>query len=190
VAMPATAARRAVAAAEGSSRSIVFRTWTRRADWFWERLHVRRNYHHLANRAHADAFAADFRLVAQSKMNDSTLAAVHRAEMERDLRFLHALGCRQGAHPQLFDAQDAVIVGVEADARMLVWRHPQRFHGQLLQREQQLGFVGEKQIDVAAAKTDQQIRVLEIGMRRLAFTDRVIEVKTGKTEYVIQEFFD
>ena len=54
------------------------------------------------------------------------------------------------AQAQLFDAQQAVIVGVEGNPRMVFRRHPQHFHGDVFQRQQQLGAIGKQQVDVAA----------------------------------------
>ena len=58
------------------------------------------------------------------------------------------LGGGHGAEPQFFDAQQAVIVGIEGNARVVFGRHAQHFHGDVLQREQQFGAVGEQQIHV------------------------------------------
>ncbi len=112
----------------------------------------------------AHALAAHFGLVAQRQVQDAALAAVHGAEVERLAGALDALGGGQRAHAQFLDAQHAVIVGVEAHARMFFGRHPQRFHGQLLERQQQLGLVAQQQIHIRAAEPHQNVRILEIRM--------------------------
>ena len=93
------------------------------------------------------------------------------------LRFLHPLGRGQRAHAQFLDAQHAIVVGVEAQPRVFLGRHPQRFHGQLLQRQQQFGFVRQQQIHVGAGEAHQQIRILKIRMQRFALADFVVQVK-------------
>ena len=110
-------------------------------------------------------------------MQDAPLAAVHGAEVKRLARFLDALGSRLRAHPQLFNAQNAAIVGIEANPRMFLGSHADRFHGQLLQRQQQLGFVRQQQVDVRAGEAHHQVRVFKIRMRRLAFGHGEMQVE-------------
>ena len=75
---------------------------------------------HLTLRAQAGALAAQRGFVAKREMDDAPLAAVHRVEAERQLAVLHFFRRGERAQPQFFDAQQAVIVGVEGDARMVL----------------------------------------------------------------------
>ena len=129
------------------------------------------------------AFAADIRFVAQAQVDDAPLAAVHRIEVERPARLLHLFGGGHGAQAQLLNPQHPIIVGVEAQQRMMLGRHAQRFHGQKLQRQQQFRFVGQQQIHVRAGELHQQIGIFQIGMQMLAFQDFVfdIQVHDGRT---------
>src|SRR5262249_27113943 len=85
-------------ASERTSRCIVFRPRSRRTDRLGQDFGVRGHHHNLPDRSHPDAFTAHFGLVAQREMNDAPLAAVHRAEVERLARFLHALRGGKCAH--------------------------------------------------------------------------------------------
>src|SRR5579859_2479227 len=97
-------ARRATPVARRS-----FGSRPRRNDRLGQRLHAGRDDDYLPDWPLPDALAAHFGLVPQGQMQNAPLAAVHRAEVKRDTRFLDALGRRQRAHAQLLDAQDAVI---------------------------------------------------------------------------------
>ncbi len=117
----ASAARRPVVAiaAEGPPASavvsaILFRPGLGRDNRLGKRLHVRGHNHHLPDGTDADAFTAHFGFAAQRQMQNAAFPAVHGAEVERDARFLDALGRRQRTHPQFFDSQDAIIVRIEA----------------------------------------------------------------------------
>ena len=50
---------------------------------------------------------------------------------------------------KFLDAQRAVIVGIERNARMIVGVQAQHFLRDQFEREQQLGAIGQQQIDVA-----------------------------------------
>lgn len=138
----------------------------------------------------AQALAAQILVVAQYEVNDAPFAAVHRIELERNASFANFFGGRSRAHAQLFDTQQPVIIGVEANAGMLVARHPQHFHRDLLERQHRLGFVGEKPFHIAAGKSNQKIRRLEILMRSLAGYDLELHIETGKGQNTIEKTFD
>jgi hypothetical protein len=46
-------------------------------------------------------------------------------------------------------------------------------------------FIREQQIDIGAAEADHQIRIFEIGVRRLAFRDSVVQLESGKIENLV-----
>jgi len=177
-------------APESGASGVFFGPRARRTNRLGQNLEVVRDDYHLANRAHAHAFAAHFSFAAQREMDDAPLAAVHGAEVERLAGFLDTLGRGEGAHAQLFDAQNAIVVGVKTDARMVFVRHAQRFHGQLFERQQELGFVAEEQVDVGPAEADHDVGILKIGVRRFALADRVSELEPGEPAGFIQEFRD
>ena len=97
----------------------------------------------------------------------------------RDL--LDALGGGLRAHAQFLDAQHAMIVGVEAQPRMFLGSHAQRFHGQLLQGQQQFRLVRQQQVHIGPAEANQKVRILEVRMRRLARASpcRSVESRPG-----------
>lgn len=138
----------------------------------------------------SEALAAQILVIAQHEVDDAPLAAVHRIELERDACLANFFRSRSSAHAQLFDPQKPVIIGVEANPRMLFARHAQHFHGQLLERQHGFGLVGEKPLDIAACKTNQKIRRFEILMRSLAGYDLEHHVESGKGQYPIEKTFD
>ena len=123
-------------------------------------------------------------------MDDAPLAAVHGAEVERDARFLDALGRRQRAHPQFFNAQDAVIVGVETNAGMFLRRRADRFHRQLLQRQQQFCFIGQQQFDIRPGEADHQVGIFKIRVRRLALRNREIEIEVRQIKNRVEKILN
>ena len=120
-------------------------------------------------------------------MQDAAFPAVHGVEAERDAAALHPLGRRQRAQPQLFDAQHAVIVGVEAQPGVILRSHLQHLHRQQLERQQKLGFVREEQLDIRPRELHHHIRILEIGMAGLAFADLEFELEAGFGHHLAQE---
>ena len=68
-----------------------------------------------ADGAHAEAFAAQLFFVSQSEVDDAALAAGHRVEVERRACPLHFFRRSERAHAQLFDAQQAIVIGVEGE---------------------------------------------------------------------------
>src|SRR5690242_6320594 len=72
---------------------------------------------YLALRTGAEALAADFRLTPESEVDDAALAAVHGVEAEGLPGALHLLRSGLRAQAQLLDAEQAIVVGVERNAR-------------------------------------------------------------------------
>jgi hypothetical protein len=100
-------------------------------------------------------------------VNHSALAAVHGIEPERSARAFDFFRSRGRAQPQLFDAQQAIVIGVERNARVIFGRQPQRFHSHMLERQQQLGAVAEQQIHIAPAEFHHHLGSLEVVLRGL-----------------------
>ena len=110
--------------------------------------------------------------------------------MERAARLLHSLRRRHRAEAKLFDAQQAVIVGVEAQARMMVGRQAQGLHGQEFQRQQHFRLVAQHKIHVGTGELDHQVRILEIGMRMHTLQDLVGHVEVHVVQNRVQELLD
>ena len=132
------------------------------------RRHIRRHYDHRAARSDAHAFAAQFLFVSQCQMDHPSLAAGHRVEMKGHVRAFHLVCRRQRAHAEFFHAQQAVIVCVERNQRMIFGRKPQRLHREMFQRQQQLCPIGQQKINVFAGEPDRYLRVLYFRVRILS----------------------
>ncbi len=105
-------------------------------------------------------------------------------------RALHPLGGGDGAQPQLLDAQQAVIVGVEGNARVVFGRHAQHFHGDVFQRQQQFGAIGKQQIHVRAAELHHDVRRLEIVVRRRGILNLVVQLEAAVLQGGVQKAVD
>ena len=137
---------------------------------------------HLAVTADAGALAAHAGLVAQGQVHDPALPAGHRIEAEGHAGAPDLFGRRGGAQAQLFDAQHAIVVGVEAQPRMVLRGHAQHLHGEVLERQQQLGAVGQQQIHVRAGELDHDFGVLELGVGVLRVDDLELHTEAGTLE--------
>jgi hypothetical protein len=107
-------------------------------------------------------------VLAQGEVDDAALPAIHWIELKGNLRFADFFCCRSRAHTQFLNAKQAVVIGVETDARVLIARHPQHLHRDLFKRQHRLGFVRQKPIYIATVESDQQIGSLEILVRGCA----------------------
>jgi hypothetical protein len=87
------------------------------------------------------ALATQLRLIAQRDVDHASLTAVHRVEAEGLARVFNFLGGGGSTQAKLRDAQHAVVVRVEGEARVILGRHPKSFHGDLFEGQQELGFV-------------------------------------------------
>lgn len=144
----------------------------------------------MAMAAESGALTAQLRFVAQRDVNHAALTAVHRVKSERLARMLHFFGGSGGAQAQLGDAQHAVIVRVEREARMIFGRHAQRFHGDLFQRQQKLGLVREQQIDIGAAELHHNLGILDLRVYGLAFGKLILQIEIRILENHFEEVFD
>ena len=91
---------------------------------------------------------------------------------------LYFLGGSQSADAKFFDSQGPVIVGVEGNARMIVGMHAQHFLRHQLQRQQQLRAIGQQKIDVFPLELHQQIRILKIRIRMVAWLKLKTQLET------------
>lgn len=140
----------------------------------------------LAEAAGPDAFTTEIGFGAQGEMEDPALARVHGREEEGRVSLAHAFGGGGGAHAELLDANAAIVVGVEADQGVILGGHAKDFHGEMLEREQELGFVFEEHADVGTGEVDHEFGILEIGVAFGAgLRDVNIEVETR----VVDRFF-
>ncbi len=81
------------------------------------------------------AFTANLAFVAQGQMNDAALPAVHGIELEGNARAFHFFSGSNRAQPQFLNAKRAIILRVKGDARVVLGRHAQRFHGDVFERQ-------------------------------------------------------
>ncbi len=146
--------------------------------------------HHVAARTGAAAFAAHGRFIAQRQVDDAALAAVHGVETEMLAGTLHPVGGGHRAEPQLFDAQQAVIVGIEGNARMVFARHAEHFHGDVFQRQQQFRAIVEQQVHVRTAELHGHVRRLEIVVRRRGVLNLVAQLDPAVLQGGIQKAVD
>ena len=123
-------------------------------------------------------------------MDNAALAAVHGIEAEGLAGVLDLLRRGGGGKAELGDAERAVIVGVEGELRMVVGRHSQRFHGDVLEREKQLGLVGEQEVGIGPAELHHDFRILDLGIGRFAFGDLIFEIEVRIVQNGIEEFLD
>ncbi len=143
----------------------------------------------MAVAAETGALAAEFDLIAEGDVDDAALAAVHGVEAEGLGGALHLLGGGGGAEAEFGDAQHAEIVRVEGEARMIVVGNAERFHGDVLQSEEQLGLVGEEQFDVGAFEFDDDLGVLDLRIAGIAGFDLILDVEVGVVEDHVEELF-
>ena len=187
---PVTPPAISATATKARASGVVLGPWTGWNHRLGQGLHVGRHDDHLPDRPFAHTLAAHFFLVAQRQVQNAALAAVQRAEVKRRVRLADAFGGGLSAHPQFFDTQRAPVVGIEANLRMILRRHAERFVRQLFQREQYFPFVRQKQIDIGTRKFHHDIGIFKIGMRRFTFGNDVFHVEVGGVQYGFEEIFD
>ena len=73
---------------------------------------------------------------------------------------------------------------------MLVARHAEELHGELLHREHGFRLVAQQPFDIRTRKADQQIRRFKILMRGLAGHDLESHVQTRQRQDAVQEISD
>ena len=133
----------------------------------WRSGHVGWDDDDGAHGSGTDAFAAKFLFFTQGQMDNAAFAAGHGIEVEGHVGALHLFGSDDGAHAQVFDAQQTIVVGIEGDERMILGRKVHGLHREVLKREQEFASVGEKQFDIGSREVDGDFGVLYFGMRIL-----------------------
>lgn len=103
---------------------------------------------------------------------------------------LHFFRRRQGANPQFFNAQRAVIVRVEGNTRMIVGVKPQHFLCYQFQSEQKLGAVAQQQIHIRTPELDENIGVLKIRVAVIARLNRESQMKPGVPDNPAKKSFN
>ena len=123
-------------------------------------------------------------------MQDAAFPAIQRTKVKGRVRLANTFGSRSRAHTKLFNAQRTSIVRVEAQFRVIVRRHVQRFLRQVLQREQHFGFVRQKQIDVRTRELHHHFGIFEIRMGCFAFGHDVFHVEVGGIQHRLEKVFN
>ena len=126
----------------------------------------------------ARALTAQRGFVAKRDVEHAALATVHRIKAEGLARILYLFGDGSGAQAKLFDAQRAVIVGVEGNARMIVGMQAQHLLRDELESEEQLGAIAEEQIDVFAGEFYRDVRTFKVGVGVVAGFDGEVELRS------------
>ncbi len=69
-------------------------------------------------------------------MDDPAFTAGHRSKEKRLQALLHTLSGGLRREPQFLNAQQAIIIRVKDDQRMILMGQPKHLHGQMFQGEQ------------------------------------------------------
>src|SRR5579872_510502 len=69
-------------------------------------------------------------------------------------------------------------------------RHPQDFHGQVLECQQRLGFIRQQKVDIRPGEFDYDLRILEIRMGMRAGGDLERHLETREIDDSRQKVFD
>lgn len=118
-------------------------------------------------------------------MQDPAFAAVHGIKAERLLRGLHAFGGLRGARPQFLDAEQPVVIRIEADAAVILGRYVKRFHGEVFERQQYFVFVGQQLGNVLAVELHADIGVLKLRVDRLVFHHLVADIEAHERQHFL-----
>lgn len=138
----------------------------------------------------ADAFRADFGFRAQRHVDDAALAAGHGAEEEGLAGFLDFRAGGLGREAEFLDAEEAIVVGVEDDEGVILMRETQHFHGEVLQGQEQFGFVFEEAIRLFAAEFYDDVGVFDFGVGGSAFVEFIVHVDVDAIEEIVEEVAD
>lgn len=109
-------------------------------------------------------------------MNDAAFTAAHRAEEERLATLLDLVASGLGGEAEFFDAEQAIVIGVEHDQGMVFVRQAQHFHGEVFESEQQFCFVQQQHVGFGATEADDDIGVFDLGVSRGAFDKFVVDI--------------
>jgi hypothetical protein len=110
-------------------------------------------------------------------MEYAALAAVHRIKPERRPGVLDLFRGGTGADPQFFDAQRAVIVRIEGNARMIVGVETQNLLRDQFQSKQEFRAIFQQEVDVAASELDDEVRIFKVRVTVVARFDREVQLE-------------
>lgn len=111
-------------------------------------------------------------------MENSPLAAGHRAEPERLAGTTDLVGGRGRAQAKLLDAEQAIVVGVEPKTGVVFRRNAKDLHRQVFEREEKLGAIREEIVDVGARESDDNVGVLDLSVLTVVVGDFELQVET------------
>ncbi len=144
----------------------------------------------MAVSAESRALTAKLRLIPQSDMNHTALAAVHRIEPKRLRRALHLLGGSIGAEAKFGDPQHPEIVRVEGKARMVVIRDPERLHRDVLESQEEFGLIRQKQFDVRPFKFHHDLGIFNLRVSGISRFDLIFDVEIRVVQDHVEKIFD
>lgn len=139
---------------------------------------------------HTRAFAAQFRFVSQSKVDDTAFTARHGAEPEQHLALFHFFCRSLCAQTKLSNTHHAMVIGVEAEPVMVIGWDSERFHRQKFERQKQLRFIGEQEIEILAMEADHQLGVLNVGVRIITRLHLEAQIEAHRADHSAKEIFD
>jgi hypothetical protein len=123
-------------------------------------------------------------------VDDSAFAAAHRAEEEGLKTFFDfRCGCL-GCEAQFFNAQQAIVVGIEDDQRVVFMRKAEHLHGEVLESQEQFALIGQKEIRFRAAETHYDIRIFDLGIGGCTFHEFVVDIDVDGVQQDVQKIAD
>jgi hypothetical protein len=126
----------------------------------------------------AGALAADALFVTERQMENSPLAAGHRAEPKGLAGTTDLVGGGGGAQAKLFNAEEAIVVRVEPKPGVVFGRNAKDLHRQVFERKEKLGAIREEIVDVGAGESDDNVGVLDLGVLTVVVGDFELQVET------------
>ena len=144
----------------------------------------------MAEGTGAGALAPEVFLIAHGQMDETAFAAAHRAEAERSLRLPDPLANRERPNSQLLLAQEAIVIGVEAEQGVLIRRHFENFLSELFQSEESLALVVHQEFEIRTGELDDERRLLKVAARLFAIQDLVLDVEVHGIEDCVKKIGD
>lgn len=120
-------------------------------------------------------------------MDDPAFAAVHRVESVGLLGLANLIGNGECGDTELFLAQEAEVIGVETNERMLIVVHVEDFLRKLFECEKSLALVGEQVLQIVAEEANDESRLLEVGSGFVAVNQFVFDVEVSSVQDGVEE---
>jgi hypothetical protein len=152
--------------------------------------HAGRNDDDLTAAAGADGFGANFGFRAQRHVDDTAFTAAHGREKEGLAGLLDAIASGLGRKAQFFDAEQAIVEGVEDDQRMVFMRQAQHFHREVFEGQQQFSLVLEQEVGFGTTEANDNVRVFDFGIGGIAFHELVVDVDVDGIEKYVEKVPD